>query len=549
MAVGSYLPTGTSITSTFAEQWNGKTWSLATTQNPTSKVNLDLSGVSCTSATACIAVGSGAAGPLAESWNGTSWSIQTAIAPSGSLESLDSVSCLSAKSCVAVGSYYSQRHYYTLLESWNGKTWAIDGGTLLRSSGPDSLSCTSPVSCLAVGGFSNDHAEYWNGSTWTAERTVHTLRQSSLIAVACVSSAACTAVGQKQINDGDAAALSEAWDGTNWSLQVTATPDSPAQSSLTAVSCPSPTFCMAVGAAGGPYQFLAEAWNGSTWVVVKTPAGPGNIGNQYGLSAVSCVSETFCMAVGGTGSAAWNGTSWTMETAGYANAVSCVSPTFCMSVYDGDAYMWNGTSWNNLPTVPLPTWKSDISRGSLSSVSCTSTTACTVAGWYDNSHTPGSMLADSWNGTSWTIEATPIVIETYQKETLASMSCTSGLDCTAVGTHDVHNVLTTLGATDNGTALTLDASASSTGTSGNLTSVSCISGTDCEATGNDGQAVPVVEHWDGSVWSAEAFSSPVGTNLGGVSSISCASSSTCAVVGGEMRSNSGLEEPVIEMGS
>jgi hypothetical protein len=546
IAVGHYLPAGTTttITSTFAELWNGKTWSLRTTQNPASKVNLELSGVSCISATACTAVGSGAAGPLAESWNGTAWSIQPTIAPTGSGESLDSVSCQSAISCVAVGSYYSPRHYYTLLEYWDGKTWAIEGGTLLRSSGPDSLSCTSRVSCLAVGGFSNDHAERWNGGSWTAERTVHTTKESSLVAVACVSTAACIAVGQKEINDGGAAALGEAWDGTSWSLDATTTPYSPVQSSLGAVSCPSATFCMAVGAAGGPYQFLAEDWDGTNWGVVKTPTWPNNTAEPYGLSAISCVSAKFCMAVGALGSAAWDGTSWTaLETAGWGSAVSCASPTFCMSIYTNSEDIWNGTSWTTLPMVPLPTWKSDASGGQLSGVSCASATACTVVGWYDNAHTPGSMLADSWNGTSWSIETTPIVVQTYQKETLASVSCTSGLDCTAVGTHDVHNVLTTLGATDNGTALSLDASAPSTGTPGNLTSVSCISGTDCDAIGNDGQTVPVVEHWNGSVWSAGTISSP------GISSISCASSSTCAVVGGETRSNSGLDEPLIEMGS
>jgi hypothetical protein len=544
IAVGHYFPAGTTtITSTFAELWNGTAWSLLATQNPTSTVNLELSGVSCTSATACTAVGGGASGPLAESWNGTAWSIQSTIAPAGSGESLDSVSCQSTTSCTAVGSYYSPRHYYTLLEYWDGKTWAIEGGTLLRSAGQDSLSCMSHLSCLAVGGFSNDHAEYWNGSTWTAERTVHTTKESFLEAVACVSSATCIAVGQNEINDGDAVAIGEVWDGTSWSLDATKTPYSPVQSSLTGVSCPQPTFCMAVGAAGGPYQFLAEDWNGTKWSVVKTPAWPNNTAEPYGLSAISCVSAKFCMAVGALESAAWNGTSWTVDTAGFANAVSCVSPTFCMSIYNYSENTWNGTSWTTLPMVPLPTWKSDGSRGYMSGVSCTSAIACTVVGWYDNAHTPGSMLADSWNGTSWSIETTPIVVQTYQKETLASVSCTSGLDCTAVGTHDVHNVLTTLGATDNGTALSLDASAPSTGTSGNLTSVSCISGTDCNAIGNDGQSVPVVEHWNGSVWSAGTISSP------GISSISCASSSTCAVVGGETQSNSGLDEPLIDMGS
>lgn len=552
MALGRYFPTGSTNTSTFADSWNGKNWSLETTQNPASPADVALSGVSCTAASSCIAVGSDSAGPLAESWNGSSWSVQATVAPTGSYVSLDSVSCQSTTSCVAIGSYYSSRRYYTLLELWNGKTWAAEGGAVSRSRVPDSLSCTSQVSCVAIGGFSNDHAEYWNGTSWTAQRTAHPRGEGLLDAVACASPSTCVAVGQGAINTaGQATALGEVWNGTTWSLAPTKTPHSPVQSSLEGVSCPQPKFCMAVGAAGGLYQFLAEEWNGTKWSVVKTPATPTDYTNYpYGLSAVSCVSAKFCMGVGPIGSAAWNGTSWTaLETPGWGTAVSCASPTFCMSITSNSEDVWNGTSWTQLPMVPLPIWKSDVSRGVLTGVSCTSATACTVAGWYDNAHSPGSMLADSWNGTSWTIETTPIVIQTYQKETLASISCTAGLDCTAVGTHDVHGALTTLGATDNGTALSLDASASSTGTPGNLTSVSCISGTDCEATGNDGQTVPVVEHWDGSVWSPETLSSPTGANLGGISSISCGSSSTCAVVGGEMRTSSGLDEPVIEMGS
>ncbi len=46
---------------TFAESWNGKAWVLQPTINP-SETNNSLSGVACTSDTACTAVG-GYAGP------------------------------------------------------------------------------------------------------------------------------------------------------------------------------------------------------------------------------------------------------------------------------------------------------------------------------------------------------------------------------------------------------------------------------------------------------------------------------------------------------
>jgi hypothetical protein len=60
-----------------------------------------LSAVSCTSAVACTAVGSGA-GPLAEAWNENRWAIEPTPSPKGA--SLNDLSCTSATACVAVGS-------------------------------------------------------------------------------------------------------------------------------------------------------------------------------------------------------------------------------------------------------------------------------------------------------------------------------------------------------------------------------------------------------------------------------------------------------------
>ena len=72
-----------------------------------------LQGVSCTSATACTAVGDyvnrdGTQVTLAERWNGTSWTIQSTPNPTGAqyagwTATLQGVSCTSATACTAVG--------------------------------------------------------------------------------------------------------------------------------------------------------------------------------------------------------------------------------------------------------------------------------------------------------------------------------------------------------------------------------------------------------------------------------------------------------------
>ncbi len=76
---------------------------------PTGAKASSFSGVSCSAATACEAVGSyvnsgGTTVTLAESWNGTAWSIQSTPNPTGATSSsLSSVSCISSSACTAVG--------------------------------------------------------------------------------------------------------------------------------------------------------------------------------------------------------------------------------------------------------------------------------------------------------------------------------------------------------------------------------------------------------------------------------------------------------------
>lgn len=66
--------------------------------------------------------------------------------------------------------------------------------------------------------------------------------------------------------------LAEAWNGTSWSLLRTPSPGSFADE-LRGVSCTSSSSCMAVGdfTGTGNEHTLAEAWNGTHWSLVPTP--------------------------------------------------------------------------------------------------------------------------------------------------------------------------------------------------------------------------------------------------------------------------------------
>jgi len=166
----------------------------------------------------------------------------------------------------------------------------------------------------------------------------------------------CTAVGTYILSPSNGSnqeitdALVEHWDGTHWSIITTPIPDPsnplPDYGSLTGVSCPTPTSCMAVGiyytyCALLPTFSFAEQWNGSTWSIVPT-AKPTNTQ----LNSVSCSSATYCLAVG--------------STSGNKPAVE----------------RWNGSQWSNVAT-PTPT---ATSYGPLNGVSCLSATNCTAVG-------------------------------------------------------------------------------------------------------------------------------------------------------------------------
>jgi hypothetical protein len=93
---------------TLAYRFNGSSaWTLQSTPNPSGSGESVLQDVSCATETSCTAAGSqvggGSTQTLAEKWNGTSWSIQGTSNPSGAtFSSLFGVSCRST-TCVGVG--------------------------------------------------------------------------------------------------------------------------------------------------------------------------------------------------------------------------------------------------------------------------------------------------------------------------------------------------------------------------------------------------------------------------------------------------------------
>jgi hypothetical protein len=213
--------------------------------------------VSCTSASACIAVGdsfntAGNVVTLAERWDGSSWSVQSTPSPGGTYSFLNGVSCTSASSCTATGLAYIGATKFTvgtqvtLAEFWNGTSWSVQPTpTITNPSGKVTaselagVSCTSAAACTAVGyyqiqGTGEDFAlaEAWNGSSWSVQSTPSLQNgglDPALDRVSCTSAAACTAVGTQEIvadvfGDVSHLTLAEAWNGSAWAVQSTPNP-------------------------------------------------------------------------------------------------------------------------------------------------------------------------------------------------------------------------------------------------------------------------------------------------------------------------------------
>ncbi len=353
------------------------------------------SGVSCATGSSCTAVGTAVANTtLAESWAGTKWTIEPTTAPDKStLSNLASVSCTAATACLAVGSYYSSlgSGWLPLAELWNGSSWTIRPPPTPSEGSNDVLSyvqCATAKACMAVGSYYSSATsqtvplvEFWDGSTWTIQ-TVSLPSGASggqLFGVSCPSMTACTAVGIYYTALGgpsEELALAESWNGTNWSLQPTPNPISNASYSLNAVWCLSAKSCNAVGRifTGSNEETLAESWDGTTWSIRPTP-NPSASTYSY-LANLSCdPSGVPCKAVGTSG-----------------------NETLVES--------WDGTTWST-QTTPQP---ANSTRSSFSDVSCTAANACTAVGQYlDGKEGPTGAyrtLAERWDGTNWTAQPT-----------------------------------------------------------------------------------------------------------------------------------------------
>ena len=311
------------------------------------------------------------------------------------------------------------------------------------------VSCLSVDNCTAVGSLVNAvdesrdvFAYHWDGTTWVRSQIQNfgypSGLESDINGVSCASQQLCMAVGT----------FLAQWNGSAWSTST-----QPPNDVLNGVSCPSTSFCMAVGSQqqpGAATKTLAEEWSGSTWSAVPSP-NQGGLDNS--LNGVTCMSSTRCVAVG----SANNGTA---------------DQTLIEQ--------WNGATWT---IVPSPDTSSNVDNA-LSGVSCVSSTLCKAVGASGSvTIDTGQPLIESWNGSVWSIDASPGV---RSGSRLGAVSCVSSGECIA------------------------------NGQSATPTADSAIYG-------------PLFEIWDGSSWALQSG----GTSRAAGQGISCVSATQCVAVGSD----------------
>ena len=318
--------------------------------------------------------------------------------------------------------------------------------------------------------------------------------------------------------------LVEQWDGTAWHIVASAGYDG-----LYGVTAISPRDVWAVGGSlnygvGGPTpqpeRPLIMHWNGTTWSVV-----PGVLpadANAVSLTSVAAVGAKDVWAVG-------------YQDAGSAH------------LYQPLVERWDGTAWH-LVTPPMP---QGATNGTLSTVARIPGTNqfWAVGGWskYSVPSLPQPLL-ERWNGTTWQLATSPALPSGAIGGSWSGVVALSATNAWAVGNYYVRNPVDRhpLISHWDGTRWTIVASPNAFG---ELNSVAAAGATDVRVAGSlltgsdasngNGRRVPLIEQWNGAAWQiATTPDLPSGAQLSGPLSIATDGAGTYWAVGSYLNASS-----------
>jgi hypothetical protein len=320
---------------------------------------------------------------------------------------------------------------------WNGSDW-----TRSRHPGSASSSVFRDVTARtiddvwAVGhedlpsGLSVTYAQHWNGKRWRVVATDPGLPISDANAVDALSADDAWLVGDGQETaSGYLIALTEHWDGTEWSLVPGARTGRGCDVSLSGLSAVATNDVWAVGSEvcdGGP-EALVEHWNGRHWskVDVSTPRGADFVQLQDIVTIARddiWAAGTFARQSGPGRNLVlhWNGIKWSVVPAPDPGAAECshgvlgisgsrtndvwaAGTRSCAAEVTPETLHWDGTGWRDV-RIPSTGFDSPAGDGLFDVVALSKRSAFTVGIAKTRGQSVEVGFIERWNGSRWALQ-------------------------------------------------------------------------------------------------------------------------------------------------
>ena len=362
---------------------------------------------------------------------------------------------------------------------------------------------------------------------------------------------------------------------SKWS--IVPSPSATGKNSLYGVSCTSVSFCMAAGVVStvGPGfdQTLIEKWDGTTWSILPSPNVEPTASVGTDLDNVSCVTASFCLAVGYSYSEVgpdttvidkWNGSTWsavsspnpTQPGGNDLYGISCTSLTFCMAT--GESYTdigkplvttFDGSTWKLVPTTDSTTGD----ESWLNQVSCTTPSFCLAVGVrYDGND--DQTFSQVWRGATMTDVTIPIASGSTGGEG-NSVSCVSSTFCALAGDEfndsSAESNLTNIW---NGSSWSAAAPLRLDGGDSSLDGIACTGTTSCTAVGylytTGSNYVTSTDNWNGTTWTVEPGANPPvdtpGSDYAELEGVYCLAGQLCVAVGEAFAGDNTQQTTLIE---
>ena len=442
------------LNQTLVEHWNGTSWQVIPSPNvPDQHSQLNAVTIVPGSPNELWAVGRAEPStPFILHWNGTQWSIVPGP-PAGFVPLLYGVVAISTNDVWAVGWTGDKSGPVTLTMHWDGSTWSV-----VPSPNPGAfnylwgVTATATNNVWAVGDFkAGDTGEVlllkWNGTAWvqvSGDNTGPSGLSFSLKAASAISGSDIWSVGSNSHT------LAEHWNATQWSI-VSSPNTGVSDNILNGVSGSASTEVWEIGyySFGLEKRTLIEHWDGAAWSIVPSP----NTNKRLNvLNGVAAVSSSNVWAVGNATSGVrldqttlvlhWDGTAWSIIPSAspgslglntfYAVAANSVNDVWAVGSFTNVDELaqtlvehWDGTSWQVIPSANVPG-----ANNEFYGVVALGPNNIWAVGYWGHAATGFSTLVEHWDGSSWSIVASP---NASGDNFLSAVSATGPSDIWAMG--------------------------------------------------------------------------------------------------------------------